>query len=178
MDRRASPPSPRRGEGYPLKHIGRITRVAVLALVLGGCSGAIQIGDLGEAGGGDPEAAAGLVDRWFELARSGREEFGWWLLHPRTRDGLVGSIEVYRDALSGIDWSDFDYESGDIRMQDGRYKIDIHVTGGQATVPEPLCRWGLILFGTIDGQASAIGVMTVRVAPFGEESGILGSGGC
>ena len=80
----------RSARGWLAKHIGRIicpqwriaciARVAVLGLVLGGCSGAIQIGDLGEAAGGDPEAPAGIVDRWFELARSGREDFGWWML--------------------------------------------------------------------------------------------------
>lgn len=112
------------------------------------------------------------------LLQQPEEDFGWWMLRPRTRDGLVGSIDVYRNALSGVDWSDFDDEPGDVRLQDGRYKVDIQVMGGQAAVPEPLPRWGLIQFGTIDGQPSAIGVMTVRIAPFGEESGILGSGGC
>lgn len=161
-----------------MKHIGRIMRAALMAVVVGACSGQIQLGDLGEATGGDAEAAAGMVDRWFELARSGQGDFGWWLLHPNTRADLVGSIEVYRHALSGVHWSDFDYESGDVRLHDGRYKVDVHVVGGQTTVPEPLCRWGLIQFGAIDGQPSAIGVITVRFAPFGDESGILGSGGC
>lgn len=161
-----------------MKHIGRIIRAALIGVVLAGCSGQMGIGDLGEAAGGDPEAAAGMVDRWFHLARSGQEDFGWWILHPTTRDGVVGSIEVYRDSLSDVDWSDFDYESGNVRLHDGHYKVDVHVLGGQATVREPLCRWGLIQFGTTDGQPSAIGVMTVRIAPLGDESGLLGAGSC
>lgn len=170
--------SRRSARGWLVKHIGRIIRATLITVVLGGCSGRIVIGDLGEAVGGDPDAAAGMVDRWFELARSGQDDFGWWLLHPNTRTDLVGSIEVYRDTLFGVDWSDFDYEFGEVRLHDGHYKVDVHVIGGQATVPEPICRWGLIQFGAIDGQPSATGVMTVRIAPFGDDSGILGAARC
>ena len=160
-----------------MKHIAWIARVAMLALVLGGCSGTFQVGDLGEAAGGDPDAAEAMVDRWFELAGSGEDDFGWWLVHPNTRTDLIGSIDVYREAMSWVDWPGFSYEVVVGRLHDGEYDIDVQVTGGQASVPEPLCRWGLIQFGTIDGQPSAIGSMTVRIAPFGEESGILGVGG-
>ena len=71
-----------------MKHIGRIIGAALMAAVVGACSGQVELGDLGEAAGGDSQAAAGMVDRWFELARSGQEDFGWWLLHPNNAHGL------------------------------------------------------------------------------------------
>ena len=106
--------------------MGRITRrrvdlvsCLVLALGLSGCSGQVKLADLGEAAAGDPQVAAGMVDRWFQLARSGEEDFGWRLLYPQSRTDLIGSIEKYRDALAAVDWSDFKYEVRGGRLQDG-----------------------------------------------------------
>jgi hypothetical protein len=146
----------------------------LVSVVLGGCSAQIEIGDLDEAAGGDVEAAARMVDHWVELARSGQDDFGWWLVHPNTQTGLIGSIDVYRDALDDADWSSFDHAVVGGRLHDGRYTIDVHVDGGRANVPEPVCRWGLVQFVQGGGD---IAVMTVRIPPFGGESGILGLGG-
>jgi hypothetical protein len=163
--------------------LGSATRGSVvvgtfLALILAGCSGQIQIEDLGESAGGDPEVAASTIDRWFELARSGQNDFGWSLLHPRGRSDLIGSIEAYREAMAAIDWSGFEYEVVGGRLHDGRYKIDVMVAGGRASVPLPICRWGLIQFAPVDGELTDVGTVTVRIPPLGGESGILGSGGC
>lgn len=141
----------RRADLGPLMTLGRITRrraglalCLALALGLSGCSAQIRLDDLGEAAGGDPKVAAGMVDRWFELAQSGEEDFGWWLLYPQSKSDVIGSVDVYRDALAGVDWSDFEYELGESRLHDGHYKIDVTIAGGEANVPEPLRRWGLI----------------------------------
>jgi hypothetical protein len=158
-------------------HVARIIRAALMAAVLAGCSGQIELGDLGEAAGGDPEVAARMVDRWFDLARSGQDDFGWWLLHPKARTDLIGSIDVYREALASVDWTGFVHEVVGGRLHDGRYKIDVRVDGGWANVPAPILGWGAFQFSLVDGELSDVGTMTVRIAPLGGESGILLVGG-
>jgi hypothetical protein len=53
----------------------------------------------------------------------------------------------------------------------------VRIAGGRTSVPEPICRWGLVQFGLVDGELSEIGRMMVRIAPFGGEAGIMGLGG-
>lgn len=155
-----------------------VSAISISALVMA-CSGQIQVGDLGEAAGGDPDVAASTIDRWFELARSGQDDFGWSLLHPRARSDIIGSIEAYREAMAAIDWSGFEYGVVGGRLHDGRYKVDVRVAGGRASIPEPICRWGLIRFAPVDGELTDVGTVTVRIPPLGGESGILvGAGGC
>jgi hypothetical protein len=134
--------------GWLVKHIGRIIGAALMAVVVGACSGRVELGELGETAGGDAEAAAGMVDRWFELARSDQ----------------------------GVGWSAFSYEVVASRLHDGEYGVDVHVAGGVAGVPETMRGWGLIQFSLTDGQPSEIGVMKLEIPPFGE-GGFLGIGG-
>jgi len=127
--------SRRWARGWPVKHIGRIIGAALMAAVVGACSGQVELGDLGEAAGGDSEAAAGMVDRWFELARSGQEDFGWWLLHPNTRTDFVGSIEVYREAMASVDW--WCHEARDPAVR--RRRDPRHPGAAAGTLMRPMC---------------------------------------
>jgi hypothetical protein len=163
-------------------HTYRIRRrwswaVIALACTLIACSPQIRLDDLGEAVGGDPQVAAKMVDRWFQLARSGEEDAGWSLLYTNVRDDLIGSVEVYREAMAAVDWSAFDYQVGQSMLHDGRYQVDVHIVGGGATVPQPMCRWGLIQITSAD-DVPGVGTMQVRIPPLGDESGILGGSGC
>jgi hypothetical protein len=172
----------RTGAATEGRRAGRLRAVSIalaIGAVLHGCSDQIQIGDLGETAGGDPEVASRMVERWFELARSGAEDSGWWVLYPNVRSDIIGSMEVYRDAFATVDWSTFDQQVVGGRLNDGQYRIDVHVAGGRANVPQPLCRWGLIQFAPgLNGEPSEIGAVTVRIPPFGGEAGIVGGAGC
>jgi hypothetical protein len=150
---------------------------AIVAMVVAGCNVTFQMGDLGEAVGGRPEDASTIVERWLELARTGQEDHGWWLLHTNARADVIGSIEVYRDALSEPEWSGFEYEVRDARLHDGHFHVELRIAGGRQSVPEPVCRWGLIQFTGLD---DVIGETTVRIPPLSSEpAGILaGRGGC
>jgi hypothetical protein len=151
---------------------GALVLAALLSLAALGCSGPIEL-DPGEAVGAGPEAAAGIVERWFTYARTGQDDSGWSLIHPNVQQGIIGSIEQYREALTAVDWSAFEYEVGDVRLHDGRYHVELHIAGGRAALPRPVCRWGLIQFVDPEG---AVGTMQVEIPPFASAT-ILGIGG-
>ena len=44
-----------------------------------------------------------MVKRWFIEARTGEGDGGWSLLYSNVRTDMIGSLEVYQDALRTTD---------------------------------------------------------------------------
>lgn len=155
-------------------HALRVATAALVLIALAGCGELPRVADLGEAVGGSEQDAAHLVERWFLEASSGAGDRGWSLLYPNTRTDVIGSAEVYRDAVDATDWAGVEYAIGDVWTHDGHFHVSVWVEGGKDQAPAFMLHWGLIQFPPTMGQLTNDGSMPVRIDPSGAPSGILG----
>ena len=103
---------------------------------------------------------------------SGRSARGWLEKHI---DRIVRAIDVYREAMSSVDWSAFAFEVVASRLHDGEY-VSTSMSLAEWRVFRNLCADGLIEFRVHGRRNSEVGVMKLEIPPFGE-GGILGIGG-